>query len=157
VDEGDALAQSREDTQMHHEDRAGVNAFVRGVNRLAEQNLPAAVILCTNRLGAIDPAVRRRAADIFEFHRPDAAQRSEVIQRPLREVGFTDPEIAEIVEVTGGRQGGEIGFTFSDLTQRLLPTLVLDAYPDRPVTFARALEIVSAIRPTPPFRDHGGR
>jgi hypothetical protein len=32
VDEADALAQSREAAQMHHEDRAGVNAFIRGVN-----------------------------------------------------------------------------------------------------------------------------
>ena len=30
VDEADALAQSREASQMHHEDRAGVNAFIRG-------------------------------------------------------------------------------------------------------------------------------
>ena len=54
VDEADALTQSREDGQMHHEDRAGVNAFIRGVDRLAEKRLPAAVILCTNRLSAID-------------------------------------------------------------------------------------------------------
>ena len=32
VDEADALAQSREASQMHHEDRAGVNAFIRGVD-----------------------------------------------------------------------------------------------------------------------------
>src|SRR5882762_8288567 len=62
VDEADALAQSRESGQMHHEDRAGVNAFIRGVDRLAQKRLPAAVILCTNRLAAIDPAVRRRAS-----------------------------------------------------------------------------------------------
>jgi hypothetical protein len=30
IDEADALAQSREFAQMHHEDRAGVNAFIRG-------------------------------------------------------------------------------------------------------------------------------
>jgi hypothetical protein len=30
VDEGDALAQSRDLAQMHHEDRAGVNALIRG-------------------------------------------------------------------------------------------------------------------------------
>lgn len=53
VDEADALTQSREDGQMHHEDRAGVNAFIRGVDRLAEKRLPAAVILCTNRLSAL--------------------------------------------------------------------------------------------------------
>ena len=71
VDEADALTQNREDTQMHHEDRAGRNAFIRGVDQLAAQSVcRAAIILCTNRLSAIDPAVQRRAADIFIFHRP---------------------------------------------------------------------------------------
>ena len=72
VDEADAIAQSREESQMHHEDRAGVNAFIRGIDRLANANLPAAVIMCTNRLGALDPAIQRRAADILSFARPDA-------------------------------------------------------------------------------------
>ena len=75
IDEADALAQSREAAQMHHEDRAGVNALIRGVNRMANAHLPAAVIMCTNRLGALDPAVKRRAADILEFTRPDDDQR----------------------------------------------------------------------------------
>ncbi|MGB3388704.1 MAG: AAA family ATPase, partial [Pseudaminobacter sp.] len=75
VDEADALAQSRENAQMHHEDRAGVNAFIRGIDRVANAALPAAVVMCTNRLGALDPAVKRRAADILTFARPDAAQR----------------------------------------------------------------------------------
>jgi SpoVK/Ycf46/Vps4 family AAA+-type ATPase len=65
VDEADAVTQSREASQMHHEDRAGVNAFIRGVDRLAEKQLPVAVVLCTNRLTSIDPAVlRRRRRDI---------------------------------------------------------------------------------------------
>ena len=55
VDEADALAQSREASQMHHEDRAGVNAFIRGIDRIANARVPAAVIMCTNRLDALDP------------------------------------------------------------------------------------------------------
>lgn len=153
VDEADALTQSREDRQMHHEDRAGVNAFIRGVDRLAEKRLPAAVILCTNRLSAIDPAVQRRAADIFEFHRPNETQRRAVIEGPLREAGFAAAQIDRLVQITGSVRQGAPSFTFSDLTQRLLPTLVLDAYPDRAITFNRAVEIATAIKPTPPFRD----
>ena len=34
VDEADALAQTRETNQMNHEDKAGVNAFIRGIDRL---------------------------------------------------------------------------------------------------------------------------
>jgi AAA+ superfamily predicted ATPase len=152
VDEADALTQSREDGQMHHEDRAGVNAFIRGVDRLASQRLPVAVILCTNRLTAIDPAVQRRAAEIFTFGRPDAAQRRAVIEEPLRQAGMTPSQIEKIVAATGASGDTSIGFTFSDLTQRLLPTLVLDAYPDKPVAPERALEIVKSMRPTPSFK-----
>jgi AAA+ superfamily predicted ATPase len=136
---------------MHHEDRAGVNAFIRGVDTLARESLPAAVILCTNRLKAIDPAVRRRAADIFEFARPNDEQRRLVIEKPLKEMGFTDKEIGALVQLTGPKSDGEIGFTYSDLTQRILPALVLDAYPDKAVTHKRALEVIKAMTPTPDF------
>jgi AAA+ superfamily predicted ATPase len=152
VDEADALTQSREDAQMHHEDRAGVNAFIRGVDQLAAKRVPAAVILCTNRLSAIDPAVQRRAAEIFSFNRPDADQRRAVLEGPLAEAGLAKADVDRIVAATGER-GGRPGFTYSDLTQRLLPTIVLDAYPDRAIGGARSLELANAIRPTPPFRD----
>lgn len=152
VDEADALTQSREASQMHHEDRAGVNAFIRGVDRLAEQRLPAAVILCTNRLGAIDPAVQRRAAEIFEFKRPNDEQRRAVLEGLLTETKFSKHEIDKIVELTGPSKERAYGYTYSDLTQRFLPTLVLDAYPSDPVTFQRAVALLKTLRPTPPFR-----
>lgn len=156
VDEADALTQSREAGQMHHEDRAGVNAFIRGVDRLAERQLPAAVVLCTNRLSAIDPAVQRRAAEIFVFRRPNDAQRRAVIEGPLGELGFTGPQVDQIVQLTGKMEDQAYGYTFSDLTQRLIPILVLDAYPDSPVRLDRALELIADIKPTPPFRDGDG-
>ena len=59
---------------MHHEDVSGVNAFIRGIDRLSNRRLPAAVIMCTNRYESLDPAVKRRAAEILTFHRPDDVQ-----------------------------------------------------------------------------------
>lgn len=153
VDEADALAQSREAAQMHHEDRAGVNAFIRGIDRISNGRLPAAVIMCTNRLGALDPAVRRRAADILTFARPNEAQRHAVLGGSLEQLGFSQPEIGAVVAATGAQNGREYGFTFSDLTQRLLPAIVLDAYPAQSVSPARAVEIARSMIPTPPFQD----
>jgi SpoVK/Ycf46/Vps4 family AAA+-type ATPase len=153
VDEADALAQSREAAQMHHEDRAGVNAFIRGIDRIGNGRLPAAVIMCTNRLGALDPAVKRRAADILIFQRPDEAQRHSVLVEPLRQLGFSMPQIDAVVAATGAQNGRTYGFTFSDLTQRLLPSIVLDAYPADPVSPARAVEIARCMVPTAPFQD----
>lgn len=154
VDEADALAQSREAAQMHHEDRAGVNAFIRGIDRIANAKLPAAVLMCTNRLNALDPAVRRRAADVLSFARPSTEQRRFILQSRLEPIGLDRHHIDALVDATGPQRGArDYGFTFSDLTQRLLPTIVLDAYPSKPVDGARALEIARAMAPTPPFRD----
>lgn len=154
VDEADALTQSRETTQMHHEDRAGVNAFIRGIDRIANGRLPAAVIMCTNRLGAIDPAVKRRSADILIFGRPDNQQRYAVLDPYLRGLGFSVEQINRVVDLTGARDGCPIGFTFSDLTQRLLPAIILDAYPNRSIDLTRALKIAESIVPTPQFKEN---
>ena len=154
VDEADALAQSREATQMHHEDRAGVNAFIRGIDRLANARIPVAVIMCTNRFGALDPAVRRRAADILFFKRPDNEQRWSVFQRSLGGLGFSEADIEKLVDATGCLNGRDYGFTFSDLTQRLLPNIVLDAYPKNPIEPGRALEIAQKMTPTAPFEEN---
>lgn len=153
VDEADALAQSREAAQMHHEDRAGVNAFIRGIDRIANGRLPAAVILCTNRLNALDPAVRRRAADVLSFARPDDAQRRHVLEQRLAPLGLSRAEIEALVAQTGPQRGDPAGYTFSDLTQRLIPSIVLDAYPDKAVTGPQALAVARGLRPTPAFRD----
>lgn len=115
VDEADALAQSREAAQMHHADRAGVNAFIRGIDRIGNGRRPAAVIMCTNRLNSLDPAVRRRAADILNFARPDEAQRHAVLTDPLKQLGFSKPQIDTLVAATGAQKGRAYGFTFSDL------------------------------------------
>jgi AAA+ superfamily predicted ATPase len=155
VDEADAIAQSREEAQMHHEDRAGVNAFIRGIDRITSSGVPCAVILCTNRPSALDPAVRRRAADILLFARPDGAQRSAVLGTTLEALGFSGPQVETIVAASGPQSTRDYGMTFSDLTQRLLPAIVLDAYPDRAVSPQRALEIARRLLPTPPFKDPG--
>lgn len=153
VDEADALAQSRESAQMHHEDRAGVNAFVRGIDRISKGNLPLAVIMCTNRLQALDPALRRRAADILTFGRPDETLRRAVLSDPLTQLGLSKTDIETLVSVTGAQKEHKYGFTFSDLTQRLLPAIVLDAYPTSAVNSIRAMEIARRMVPTPPFQE----
>ena len=150
VDEADALAQSRATAEMHHEDVSGVNAFIRGVDRLSNRRLPAAVIMCTNRYEALDPAVKRRSAEILTFGRPDEERRRSLLGPKLAELGFEEQDIEAIVAATGPRDGGP-GFTYSDLTQRLIPGIVLDAFPDRAIKAHRALAIAEEMEPTAPF------
>lgn len=151
VDEADALAGTRESTQAHHEDVSGVNAFIRGIDRLANGRLPAAVIMCTNRYEALDPAVKRRAAEILLFGRPNEEMRRYFLGSQLEQLGFSLDQVEKVVAATGPRNGGP-GFTFSDLRHRLIPGLVLDAYPNRAIDPERAIALIEEMQPTPPFK-----
>jgi AAA+ superfamily predicted ATPase len=150
VDEADALAQSRAAQQMHHEDRAGVDALLAGVDSLAGEGVPVLVVMCTNRELAMDPAVLRRAAAIFQFHRPDDAQRRMVLNAALEGTGIAQKDIEELVTRTGPSDDRP-GCTYSDLTQRLVPAAVLKAFPDKPVTADVLLAVASDMAPTPEF------
>lgn len=157
IDEADALAQSREISQMHHEDRAGVNSLVRGIDTLANSKLPVIVIMCTNRGGAIDPAIKRRAVEIFEFKRPDGNQRKHILTNNLSDIGFSSEQINELVELTGPSKDKKrgYGYTYSDLIQKFLPKVVINAYPERDIQFEDVKRIVNSIPPTKPFQEEG--
>lgn len=152
LDEADALAQSREEGQMHHEDRAGVNSLIRGIDSLNRQNFPVAIIMCTNRLSAIDPAIKRRATEVFSFHRPNQSMRQRILRSALREINFTDQQIDKIVELTGKQAGRDYGFTFSDITQVLFHAIMMSGYPDSAISYGNALVAIEKIEPTPPFQ-----
>ena|SRR2546423_1374713 len=152
IDEADALAQSREATQMHHEDRAGVNALIRGISQIAAERLGILVIMCTNRADALDPAIRRRAAAEFDFARPDDAQRAAVLTAIFDGVGLSARQITELAELTGP-DGRGYGHTYSDLVDRVLAATCLAAYPDRPITADLIAEQIRANPPTRPFAE----
>lgn len=152
IDEADALVQSRESAQMHHEDRAGVNAVIRGIDDVSARGLPMAVIMCTNRLSSVDPAVQRRASDIIIFSRPGDEERRRMFTDAFSDVGFAAKQIGQLVKATGPRENGA-SYTFSDITQRIIPSIIIASYPKRPVTFDTALEIIKSVEPTPMFKD----
>ena len=152
IDEADAIAQSREFGQMHHEDRAGVNALIRGIDTVAAERRPVLVLMCTNRLSALDPAVRRRAAAEFEFTRPNDAQRLEVLSDGLADCGLSPTELDKLVDLTGDTGRGYV-YTYSDLVNRVLPAAVLKAFPDRPITIDIVADAIATNPPTPPFQN----
>lgn len=152
IDEADALAQSRELSQMHHEDRAGVNALIRGIDAIAAERLPIILIMCTNRLGAIDPAIRRRAAAEFDFDRPSQADRREVFEKALAGVGLSGGDFDRFASLTGPANEG-VGHTYSDIRNRILPNAALNAYPDSDLTADMIIKAIEDNPPTPPFKD----
>lgn len=152
IDEADALAQSRELGQMHHEDRAGVNALIRGIDGIRRERLPVLTIMCTNRVDAIDPAVRRRAAAVLTFRRPEKAHRIDLLKRSFSGVDITENEWNEISRLTGPVEGRNYGCSYSDLRQRFVPTAVLQGIASgQPITGHQLIEIAKEFQPTRPF------
>ncbi|MEX0985438.1 MAG: AAA family ATPase [Actinomycetota bacterium] len=151
VDEADALAQSRALVQMHHEDRAGVNALIRGIDSLRRQRLPVLTVMCTNRDGALDPAVLRRAAAVLRLARPNDVQRRQLLEREFNGAAISDDDLAELVRLTGARDGRAYGCTFSDLRQRFIVEAVLDGLDHGPLRGERLIALAAEFVPTPPF------
>jgi AAA+ superfamily predicted ATPase len=152
IDEADALAQSRELAQMHHEDRAGVNALIRGIDGMRSDRLPVLTIMCTNRIDAIDPAVRRRAAAVIAFVRPDDAGREALLKRSFEGVTISREEMSEMVRLTGAINGRKYSCTYSDLRQRFIPMAVLEAVQDNaPLSGSHLVELARGFQPTRPF------
>ncbi len=152
VDEADSVAQSRELDQMHHEDRAGVNALIQGIDGFRRDRLPVLTIMCTNRPDSIDPAVSRRAAHMFVFERPDDEQRRRVLTDAFADARIDADSIDELVRQLGPTSDRPFGVTYSDLRQRFVPDAVLDAFGDgRPLSGARLVELAASFAPTRPF------
>ena len=152
VDEGDALAQSRELTQMHHEDRTGVNALIKGIDSLRRHTLPVLVVLCTNRLNALDPAVKRRAAYMVTLKRPNETQRRLLLSDLLEDVSLNGDELDQIVALTGPVDGRDYGYTYSDLRQRLVPeAVIMGVTYNVPLSYQVLTEAVKRVPPTRPF------
>lgn len=154
VDEADSVAQSRELAQMHHEDRAGVNALIQGIDGIRKEQLPVLTIMCTNRPDSIDPAVARRAAHIFRLERPSAAQTRDVLMAALDGTGVPRGHIDKVAQLLGPTDSRTYGATYSDLRQRFVPDAVLDAFGrDTPIAGSRLIELAAAFVPTRPFGD----
>lgn len=152
IDEADALAQARGSGQAHHEDDAGVNTLIQRIDRLAER--PMAVIFATNFSQALDSAILRRAVATYHFSRPNMAQRAELFRHVLGGM-FTEDEIVQMARATSAKQLPGLGsvehsYTYSDLTQRILPSAVEQAiWAKEQLSLNTILQACSTVLPTP--------
>jgi len=145
IDEGDDLGTSRAQMQAHHEDRAGLNVLIKEVDRLARDRTLIAVVLITNRLQALDPALVRRA-HVIRFERPDDDARRALFRRLLQGVEHDDKDIATLVRASEKTPL----FSYSDLVERGAESALLAALrQDRPLSVATFQEILGKIEPTP--------
>lgn len=152
IDEADALAASREGAQIHQEERAGTNTLIQKIDEIRALRGRVLVILCTNRLHALDPAIVRRAARVEEFGRPTADERRELLLRDLEGVGLTGRDMERLVKATGpDPENNRLGMTFSDLRTRFLPVAIAEVFPHEPLTFDVLLRAAQATLPSPPI------
>jgi SpoVK/Ycf46/Vps4 family AAA+-type ATPase len=152
LDEADALAARRDNQHMHHEDKAGLNTLLQRIDNLRLSRRRMAVIFITNRPDALDPAIQRRAALRLSFVRPGDEVRAEIIKSSVPELHLSPTDVAELMKLTGPKAPKNHGVTFtaSDITERLLPAALRDAYSaDRKLVFDDLLRHAHDLRPTP--------
>ena len=116
IDEADDLATDRDQNQAHHEDRAGLNVLIKQIDLIGRENISLAVILITNRLKVLDPAVIRRATQIIEFIRPDKNARRLVFQRIFSGSKLSEKDYSDLVEAS---THPDTPYSFSDLIQKV--------------------------------------
>lgn len=146
IDEGDDLAASRAQVQAHHEDRAGLNVLVKQLDQLSAASVRLAVILITNRLSALDPAIRRRASVSLAFHRPGVNDRAALFGALLDGVkssGGVGERLAAASERTPP-------FAYSDIVHRIGRRALLAAMGEnRPLCEEDFLQAIDAVAPSP--------
>lgn len=152
VDEGDSLGASRSQDHSHHEDKVAVNTLIQGVDDLRQYGGRIVVILCTNRLSALDAALRRRAAITEEFRRPTDDERRQLFEMDLAGMNLPPAQIAELVAVTGAHQS-QPSWTYSDIRTRLYPAAVARAYPDQPLKFEQLKAVAASLQASPVMED----
>jgi len=147
IDEADDLATDREQNQAHHEDRAGLNVLIKQIDSIAKEKVNLAVILITNRLKALDPAVIRRASQVIHFSRPDANGRKQVFQFLLSGAGMSEKEIDELVKAS---ERNDTPYSFSDLIQKIGRLALLQGIEqDRAFDKKILLEVLQTVEPSP--------
>jgi hypothetical protein len=144
IDEGDSIAATRTQDHSHHEDKVAVNTLIQGIDDLRRFKGRIAVILCTNRLSVLDPALLRRAAIVEGFDRPTEEERRELLAMDLDGLGLTKPQLAELVALSGPRDDGP-GWTYSDFRTRFFPSAVAMAFPDAALGFGHLREAAKAM------------
>lgn len=152
IDEGDSLAASRNQEHSHHEDKVAVNTLIQCIDDLRQHGGRIVVFLCTNRLSVLDAALRRRAAIVEEFKRPNEHERIALLRQDLEGLKLTDPQLEELATAMG-EKATRPGWTYSDIRTRLYPSALAKAFPDKPLTFEYLLSSALELAPSPIMED----
>jgi SpoVK/Ycf46/Vps4 family AAA+-type ATPase len=152
IDEGDSIAASRTQEHSHHEDKVAVNTLIQAIDDLRRFKGRISVILCTNRLAALDPALQRRAAILEEFRRPSETERRQLLEMDLNGLKLDSRQLGELTSLSGPR-GQVSGWTFSDFRTRFYPAAVAKAFPNEGLNFDHLLSVARNMSPSRVMED----
>jgi len=148
IDEADDLATSRSQNQAHHEDRAGLNVLIKKIDQLGRIDKSIAVIMITNRLSVIDPAVQRRASLLLSFKRPSTSEELEVVFSDLFQgVEVASTALKELIKYCLAK---EVHYSYSDLIQRVGKQAIIEAISNEsPFSFETYFRKLKQVAPSP--------
>jgi SpoVK/Ycf46/Vps4 family AAA+-type ATPase len=152
IDEGDSLAAARSQEHSHHEDKVAVNTLIQGIDDLRRFEGRIVVILCTNRVSMLDPALRRRAAILEEFKRPTPEERRALFEMDLGGLSLSALQIDSLVAATGCHDG-QPEWTYSDIRTRLYPAALAVAFPKGPLQFDHLRSAAASLKASPVVED----
>lgn len=147
IDEADDIATNREQNEAHHEDRAGLNVLIKQIDSIRHIGKQLAVLMITNRIKVIDPAVLRRTSLHLIFERPKGKQLEALITSIMEGISYTKADIANIIEACDAHA---IPYSSSDLIQRVAKqSLYTSLAMDVPLTSEQFVKTIKVMEPTP--------
>lgn len=146
MDEADDIGMSRSEQQAHHEDRAGLNVLLKQLDTLPREKVRMAVLMITNRVNALDPAVRRRTALTLEFNRPGQLERQRLFEHLLRGSDHTRADVETLVR----QSKHEVPYSYSDLMHRVARAALLECLRrNEPFGPAGLMAALTRVEPSP--------
>lgn len=115
LDEFDAIAKVRGDSQELGELKRVVNSFLQNLDTLGRQSI---VVAATNHQGLLDAAVWRRFTYRLELKVPDADQRQQMWTEFCAPIEFTSHELTILADLSEGFSGSDIRETATRLKRR---------------------------------------
>ena len=105
LDEFDAIAKLRGDTQELGELKRVVNSFVQNLDTIGKQSL---IIAATNHEDLLDAAIWRRFTYRLEMSHPTAPMRTEMWWAFLKPISFPGRAVTLLVDLSDGFSGSDI-------------------------------------------------
>ena len=152
IDEADDIATSRAQNQAHHEDRAGLNVLIKQIDSIQKSNKKLVVIMITNRMTVLDPAVRRRTSLHLVFERPNSETLPEVLNYIFTGLEYQSADLSPIISFCLEQA---IPYSFSDLIQRVAKQSLYESVERmQPFSIKLFTEIMKKTEPTPLLGEH---